>query len=85
MKKYLKIIGIGFILCVVLSFCIPKGGPNWLQKRLEYVPWSYPYHTYEIAVDFSKPSCEDRLFIYDCTIGAELIYCKPSVNSVFPD
>ena len=74
MKKYLKIIGIGFILCVVLSFCIPKGGPDWFRERKKYIKESYSYHTYEIAVDFSKPSCEDRLFIYDCTIGAELIY-----------
>ena len=67
-------IGCIFIICVTISFCIPKGGPDWLCERKKYIKEDYSHHTYEIAVDFSKPSCEDRLFIYDCSIAAELVY-----------
>lgn len=72
MKKYLKIIGVGFILCIVLSFCIPKGGPDWFRERPNNL--INEGGTYEIVVDFSKPSCQDRLFIYKFREEAELIY-----------
>ena len=74
MKKYFRIIGIAFISCIILSFCIPKGGPDLemfdnSHERIYKDPTSY-----EILVDFSKPSCEDRLFIYDVAHDKKLVY-----------
>ena len=69
MKKLLKYLIIAFIAGIIISFCVPKG-PEWTYIKDE-VP---NFRTYEIHVDFSKPSCEDRLFIYDVSIDAHLIY-----------
>ena len=74
MKKILKRTGYLFMICVVLSYCIPKGGPIWIHKRLKYIKENISKNTYEIAVDFSKPSCEDRLFIYELDYDADLVY-----------
>ena len=75
MKKILKIFTFTFISCIILSFCIPKGGPDWFHLRSKYIS-DKSYNDYDIVVDFSKPSCEDRLFIYSNTswIEPELIY-----------
>lgn len=70
--KLFKWIGIVFLLLTTLSFLIPKGGPNWFRERSKYLT-GYP-DTYEIVVDFSKPSCQDRLFIYKFSEEADLIY-----------
>ena len=72
MKKIRKIIAVVFLSGVILSFCIPKGGPDWFRERPKYLT-EYP-NTYEIIVDFSKPSCQDRLFIYKFNEEADLIY-----------
>ena len=72
MKKIRKIIAVVFLSGVILSFCIPKGGPDWFRERPKYLT-EYP-NTYEIVVDFSKPSCQDRLFIYKFNEEADLIY-----------
>jgi len=75
MKKIIKSIGIVIVSCIILSFCIPKGGPDWFHTRSQYIS-DESYNDYDIVVDFSKPSCEDRLFIY-CNkswIEPELIY-----------
>ena len=69
--KLLKWTGIVFLLLTTLSFLIPKGGPNWFRERSKYLT-GYP-DTYEIVVDFSKPSCQERLFIYKFSEEAELI------------
>ena len=69
MKKLLKYLIIAFIAGIIISFCVPKG-PEWTYIKDE-VP---NFRTYEIHVDFSKSSCEDRLFIYDVSIDAHLIY-----------
>lgn len=60
------------VSCIILSFSIPKRGPNWVNVRSKYAKESN--NIFEIVVDFSKPSCEDRLFIYDRYIGADLVY-----------
>ena len=73
MKKLLKYLGILFLLLITISFLIPKGGPDWFHNRLKYIT-DESYNTYEIAVDFSKPSCVDRLYIYELNLEAELIY-----------
>ncbi len=73
MKKLLKYLGILFLLIITISFLIPKGGPDWFHNRLKYIS-DESYNTYEIAVDFSKPSCVDRLYIYELNLEAELIY-----------
>lgn len=73
MKKILKWTGILFLLLTVFSFCIPKGGPDWFHIRPKYLS-DDSYNSYEIVVDFSKPSCEDRLFIYDLNLEADLVY-----------
>jgi len=73
MKKLLKYLGILFLLLTTISFLIPKGGPDWFHNRLKYIS-DESYNTYEIAVDFSKPSCVDRLYIYELNLEAELIY-----------
>lgn len=73
MKKLLKYLGILFLLLITISFLIPKGGPDWFHNRLKYIS-DESYNTYEIAVDFSKPSCVDRLYIYELNLEAELIY-----------
>ena len=68
----MKWIGLVFVLCTIISFCIPKGGPDWLRERPKYL--NENPSTYEIVVDFSKPSCQDRLFIYKFAEGADLVY-----------
>lgn len=73
MKKIFKYLGILFLLLITISFLIPKGGPDWFHNRLKYIS-DESYNTYEIAVDFSKPSCVDRLYIYELNLEAELIY-----------
>ena len=50
MKKIRKIIAVVFLSGVILSFCIPKGGPDWFRERPKYLT-EYP-NTYEIIVDF---------------------------------
>ena len=60
MKKIRKIVGIIFLSFVLLSFCIPKGGPNRFRSRPKNLV--NKGGTYEIVVDFSTPSCQDRLF-----------------------
>lgn len=74
MKKILKIIGYTFILCTILSYCIPKGGPNFDTWDKSHVRVNKSFSVYDILVDFSKPSCEDRLFIYDVSQDPQLIY-----------
>lgn len=73
MKKIVKWTGIAIVLCTIISFCIPKGGPDWFHNRSKYISGE-SYNTYEIVVDFSRPSCEDRLFIYDLRSEADLVY-----------
>lgn len=72
MKKIFKIILFVFVSCIILSYCIPKGGPD-----AEHFPkpkdCKNDCHTM-ILVDFSKPSCEDRLFIYDVSKDLDLLY-----------
>lgn len=71
MKKFFKWFTYIFIICIVLSYLIPKGGPDWWRER----PKNLVNHAdYEIVVDFSKPSCQDRLFIYKFYEEADLIY-----------
>lgn len=71
MKKFFKWFTYIFITCIVLSYLIPKGGPDWWRER----PKNLVNHAdYEIVVDFSKPSCQDRLFIYKFYEEADLIY-----------
>ena len=74
MKKKLKILSAIFVLLVVLSYCIPKGGIDWnaFDEKHKYVNDGFRF--YEIVVDFSKPSCEDRLFVYNVSEEAELVY-----------
>ena len=74
-KKILKITCYTFIMCTALSFCIPKGGPDWFHIASRYIS-DKRLSDYDIVVDFSKSSCEDRLFIYSNTswIEPELIY-----------
>ncbi len=72
MKKVINYIVCLFILCIVFSYFIPKGGPDWFKERPENL--TEHIHGYEIVVDFSKPSCEDRLFIYKSYETAELVY-----------
>ena len=72
MKRILKIFTYIFILCIILSYLIPKGGPDWWRERPKYL--SKDNNTYEIIVDFSKPSCQDRLFIYKFYEEADLVY-----------
>ena len=72
MKKILKRTGYLFMLCVILSYCIPKGGSNWFRERPENL--TNRIQSYEIVVNFSKASCEDRLFIYKNHEESELVY-----------
>lgn len=74
MKKFFKFIGIAFISCIILSFCIPKGGPNLEAFNNNHKRINKSNASYEILVDFSKPSCEDRLFIYDVSHDRKLVY-----------
>ena len=69
--KTVIIIGEIFIFCVLLSFIIPKGETDWYD---DYEYENNLYTSYEIVVDFSKPSCEDHLFIYDVSTEAKLLY-----------
>ena len=73
MKKILKIITFAFISAIILSFCIPKGGPDWFRERTNHHIIN-DFGTYEIVVDFSKPSCQDRLLIYKFNEEADLVY-----------
>ncbi|MBR6981227.1 MAG: murein L,D-transpeptidase catalytic domain family protein [Prevotella sp.] len=74
MKKYLRIIGIALISCIMVSFCIPKGGPDLETFINSHEQINKSNSSYEILVDFSKPSCEDRLFIYDVSHDQKLVY-----------
>ena len=74
MKKTLKYIGLAFVSCVVLSFCIPKGGPDYDAWSKSHDRINKSQTRYDILVDFSKPSCEDRLFVYDVSKSPQLVY-----------
>ena len=73
-KRTLRTIGIAFTSCIILSFCIPKGGPDLEVFDNNHERIHKSKTSYEILVDFSKPSCEDRLFIYDVSNKGKLVY-----------
>ena len=73
-KRTLRTIGIVFTSGIIQSFCIPKGGPDLEVFDNNHERIHKSKTSYEILVDFSKPSCEDRLFIYDVSNKGKLVY-----------